>query len=76
MFGSSAPCSCDLTSQLLNSFETTAVNEVLVGRISPKDEEGVVKIADSSVDMKRIKNKSKDMKNLIDHGQEIMDRKS
>ncbi|CDY28344.1 BnaC01g35140D [Brassica napus] len=26
--------------------------------------------------MKRIKSKSKDMKNLIDHGQEIMDRKS
>ena len=26
--------------------------------------------------MKRIKSKSKDMKNLIDHGHEIMDRKS
>jgi len=26
--------------------------------------------------MKRIKSKSKDMKNLIDHGQEIMDMKS
>ncbi|KAF2578647.1 hypothetical protein F2Q68_00005835 [Brassica cretica] len=29
-----------------------------------------------SVDMKRIKSKSKDMKNMIDHGQEIMDRRS
>ena len=29
-----------------------------------------------SVDIKRIKSKSKDMKNLIDPGQEIMDRKT
>ncbi|KAF2562510.1 hypothetical protein F2Q70_00018648 [Brassica cretica] len=29
-----------------------------------------------SVDMKRIKIKSKDMKNMIDHGQKIMDRRS
>ena len=29
-----------------------------------------------TVDMKRIKSKSKDMKNMIDHGHEIMDRKS
>ncbi|KAF3510148.1 hypothetical protein F2Q69_00001281 [Brassica cretica] len=28
------------------------------------------------VDMKKIKSKSKDMKNMIDHGQEIMDRRS
>ena len=30
----------------------------------------------NGVDMKRIKSKSKDMKNMIDHGQEIMDRRS
>ena len=29
-----------------------------------------------TVDMKRLKSKSKDMKNLIDNEQEIMDRKS
>ncbi|KAF3494521.1 hypothetical protein DY000_02054174 [Brassica cretica] len=32
--------------------------------------------ASEAVGMKRIKSKSKDMKNLIDHGHEIMDRKS
>ncbi|KAF3494017.1 hypothetical protein DY000_02051789 [Brassica cretica] len=34
------------------------------------------RVRKTSVDMKRIKSKSKDMKNLIDHGHEIMDKKS
>ena len=47
---------------------------------SPKEVDPEIKFfiynQKEDVDMKRIKSKSKDMKNLVDHGQEIMDRKS